>query len=80
MQFAAGLQLGEDRLHTAFDLHCELDPWAAEVLGDLAEHPGAGVLGAVDGVTEAHDAVAGEDAFADPRRVYHLVTRVASLM
>lgn len=66
VEFAARFQLGEDGLHLAFHLDGEGDAWAAEVLGDVAQHAGAGVLGAVDGVAEAHDAVAGEDAFTDP--------------
>jgi hypothetical protein len=66
VEFAARLEFREDRLDLALDLDGELDPRAAELLGDLAQHPGTGVLRAVDRVAEAHDAVAGEDAFPDP--------------
>lgn len=66
MQLPPRLELGEDGLHLVFDLHGEVDEWSAEALRDGLEHPGARVLGAVDGVAEAHDAAAREDLLADP--------------
>ena len=73
VQLAAGLELGEDlddpRARPARPARPARRAVAAEPLGDLAQQPRARVLGAVDGVAEAHDPVAGQRPARRTQRV-----------
>ncbi len=66
MQLTARLELRQDLQYASLDVHGEFDQGAAEPLRDAAQHARARVLGAVDGVPEAHDPLPRQDAFADP--------------
>ncbi len=66
MQLTAGLELGQQLFDPRLHLYGEFHQRPTELLGNAAQHPGARVLGAVDGVTESHDPVAAQDAVTNP--------------
>ena len=61
------LELCETRLDRILDPGGEVDEGVVPAARDALEHLGAGVAGAIDGVAEAHDAVALLDLPANPR-------------